>query len=144
MFRQHYVFVLITCLSSQAICGSIQACSISVCCSRCAVRSVRGLTPCHPLPVAPPHCPHWALPLCLAALLVLGAVTHLDDCVRSGHYWRYFVALHPSIHMPHVTSNLYLSAVWTTCPLRALIPIFIGRTNRLHICISNNASLCFL
>ena len=70
---------------------------------------VRGLRPCHPLPVAcvvepslgglyyhphrhwplGPHlheCPRWVLPLCLLVALVLGAVTHPDDCVGSGHY----------------------------------------------------------
>ncbi len=45
----------------------------------------------------PPACPHWALPLCLAAL-VLGAVTHLGDCVWSGHDWRCVVAPWRSAH----------------------------------------------
>ena len=99
--KVHYGFVLITRLNSHAICGSTQACSISVCLQPvCGL--VRGLRPRHPLSVACGLChphrqwprgPHSHAPtgpchaLCLAAL-VLGAVTHLDDCVRSGHYWR--------------------------------------------------------
>ena len=53
---------------------------------------LRATPPASPLATGPPPaCPHWALPLCLAAL-VLGAVIHLGDCVWSGHDWRCVIA----------------------------------------------------